>query len=169
MDKVLPTLIVVALLALVFGSLAVAWRARTRRHASLGALPTPPAELGGARASFEALYLATTQAEQPLERITVPGLGFRSQAVLRIHETGLELDLGGRAGPAFIPRERIVGAGRANWTIDRASGGDRLVFVRWLLGDGDLAVDSTFRASDPAALADALLALVPVSTESDAS
>ena len=89
--------------------------------------------------------------------------------MLRIHETGLELDLGGRAGPAFIPRERIVGAGRANWTIDRASGGDRLVFVRWLLGDGDLAVDSTFRASDPAALADALLALVPVSTESDAS
>ncbi|WP_294178920.1 hypothetical protein [uncultured Schumannella sp.] len=174
MDKVLPTLIVVAVLALVFGSLAVAWRARARRHAALGQVETLPAGLGEARDSFDVLYLATTHAEKPLERIALPGLGFRSNATLRIHEAGLELDLGGRSGPAFIPRERMLGAGRANWTIDRASGGDRLVFVRWRLGDGDpgdgeLAVDSTFRAADPARLADALLSLVPVSTESDAS
>ena len=53
----------------------------------------------------------------------------------------------------------LVGVGRATWTIDRAVGNAGLVFVRFRLGSAE--VDSYLRPDDPAALVEAIEALLP--------
>jgi len=161
-DKLVTAIVIAAVLVLVFGSWALAWRARRRRHAST-ALPTPPADPGALRSEHRVLHVATTRADAPLERLALPGLAFRSAATLAVHDGGLALVLAGRAAPVFIPASRLLGAGRANWTIDRGSGGDRLVFVRWTVGEGAAAVeaDTNLRGDDPGALLAAIESLLP--------
>ncbi len=158
MDRVAIAAAIVVAVVLVFWLLARSWRARVRRQADLGAAAPPPADLGAVALSDDLLYVATTRAGAPLERIVVAGLGFRARAVVTVAATGILLHLAGE-DPAFIPRADIRGAGRATWTIDRAVDADGLVFVRWMLGG--VEVDSYFRTATPDALAAALTALVP--------
>lgn len=171
MDKLLPTAIIVLVLIVVFGSWALAWRSRRRRQAGLGEVPAPPPGLGTPHAVVPALYLATTRSDAPLERIAIGGLGFRARATVRVHDEGLEIELAGRPSPVFLARDRILSGGRANWTIDRGSGGDRLVFVRWRVGDADaeIEVDSYLRSDDPEALLGAVAPLFTSPTESETS
>jgi len=152
-DKLIPALVVVGLLVIAVALMALGWRNRRKRQASLDVVPVPPAELGDEIARVKALYVATTLAEQPLERVVVGGLGFRAKAEVRIVRGGIVLDLAGNA-PAFIPLADIRGVGLASWTIDKGVDQDGLVFVRWDLGG--TAVDSYLRADDP----DRLLALL---------
>lgn len=156
MDKVIPALAILAGVIAVFSLMAASWRARQHRQASLGELPTPPAELGAVRLRDDLLYVATTRADAPLDRIAVAGLGFRSRSIVTVAESGIVLEIAGRA-PAFISASRIRGVGRATWTIDRVVGTDGLVFVRWTLGDTD--VDSYLRSHDPDSLVSALESL----------
>ena len=46
MDRLLPTVVILGIVALVFAGLALGWRARSRRQAGLPALATPPAAMG---------------------------------------------------------------------------------------------------------------------------
>lgn len=152
-DKLIPALVVIGILAVAVVLMALGWRNRRKRQASLDVVPVPPTEIGEELARVKVLYVATTLAEQPLERVVVGGLGFRAKAELRIVRGGIVLDLAGSA-PAFIALEEIRGVGLASWTIDKGVDQDGLVFVRWELGG--TAVDSYLRADDP----DRLLALL---------
>jgi hypothetical protein len=155
----LPIAIVIAVaVGLVFWLLARSWRSRMRRQAELGTLAAPPAELGRVAFTEDLLYVATTRAGAPLERIVVAGLGFRARAVVTVAATGILLQLAG-GDPAFIPKADVRGAGRATWTIDRAVNTDGLVFLRWVLGGAE--VDSYLRSADPDELEAALTALAP--------
>lgn len=158
MDRLAPTLVIVGILVLVFAGLALGWRARRRRQASLPALATPPAALGAALATDDGFYVATTRADSPTDRIAVRGLGFRARAGIAVHPEGIVLSIAGQPD-AFIPATAIEGVGRATWTIDRVVDRDGLVFVRWTLGD--VLVDTNLRVSDPDALVAALTTLVP--------
>lgn len=152
-ERLVPALVVLALLIVALVLMALGWRNRRRRQASLDVVPVPPTEIGDELARVDVLYVATTLAEQPLERVVIGGLGFRAKAQVRIARGGIVLDLSGSA-PAFIPLEEIRGVGLATWTIDKGVDQDGLVFVRWELGG--TAVDSYLRADDP----DHLLALL---------
>lgn len=158
MDKVIPALIIVAVLGAAYAGMILALRARKRRQASLGTAATVPAELGVVLLQEDLLYVATTRADVPLERITVAGLGFRARAVVTVAASGVVLDLAGSA-PVFVPAAAIVGAGRATWTIDRVVNQDGLVFLRWTIGE--TPIDSYLRSADPAALVAAIDSLVP--------
>jgi len=118
----------------------------------------PPTELGEELARESALYVATTLAEQPLERVVVEGLAYRAKGELRVTRGGVVLDLAGSA-PAFIPVADIRGVGLASWAIDKGVGEGGLVFIRWMLGD--TAVDSYFRPEEPERLLDQLTVLSP--------
>jgi len=152
-DKLVPALVVVGLIVIAVTLMALGWRNRRKRQASLDVVAVPPTEIGDEIARVEVLYVATTLAEQPLERVVVGGLGFRAKAAVRIVSGGIVLDLAGNA-PAFIAVADIRGVGLASWTIDKGVDQDGLVFVRWDLGG--TAVDSYLRADDP----DRLLALL---------
>jgi len=164
-DRLLPAIVIIVVVALVFTLMALSWRARRRRHADIGDLASPPADFGDPTYTDDLLYVATTRADAPLDRVTIAGLGYRARAVVTTAPSGIVLDLAGR-GPVFISRAAIRGVGRATWTIDRVVDADGLIFVRWVLGTTEL--DSYLRSTDPDRLVTALTALAPAPSNPEA-
>jgi hypothetical protein len=148
MDKLWPTLVVLAIVVLVFWAMWSGWRRRSRRDAALQPGYVAPAEAGATLESVDTFYVATTRHGQPLERVAVAPLGFRARAVTTIRSTGITISIPG-GSDAFIPAHTITGVGEATWVIDRAVEQRGLVFVAWRTGSGDI-VDSYFRVIDPA-------------------
>ena len=164
-DLLIPGLITLGVIVLVIVLMALGWRNRRRRQADLGAPADPPADLGEVLHLEELLYVATTRADQPLDRIAIAGLGYRARATVTVAASGVLLELVGER-PVFVPTDRLRGAGLATWTVDRVVEQDGLVFARWVLGE--TPVDSYLRTQDPRPLLAALDSLVPtVQTESD--
>ena len=83
-DKLIPALVVIGLIVVATALMALGWRNRRKRQSALDVVPVPPTELGDEVARVRVLYVATTLAEQPLERVVVGGLGFRAKAEVRI-------------------------------------------------------------------------------------
>lgn len=158
MEKLIPTLLTIAVVVVLFGLLALGWRARRRRQAAFPAPASPPERLAGIRHHEDLLYVATTIADHPYERVAVAGLGFRGRAEMTVADEGVALDIAGSA-PVLIPADAIDGVGRATWTIDRVVDADGLLFLRWRLGD--TAIDSYLRSTDPDRLLAALAPIVP--------
>lgn len=141
---------VVVTLALV-ALLVWAWWRRTRRDAGLEP-PVGEAPVGAATLStHEALYVATTRHDDPLERLAIRGLGFRSRADLTVTSAGVALDLTGQPR-FFLPTERIVEVAQATVAIDRVVERDGLVRISWRV-DADTVVDSYIRPQDASARA----------------
>lgn len=146
MDKVFPTVVVGILIVLVLVGMYFGWRARQKRQAYLvGTLPVP-GDIGTELFASELLYVATTIANEPLNRVAVSGLGYRARASVVVATGGIVLDLAGEP-EAFIPAEKVLGVGRANWTIDRVVENGGLVVVNWMLGE--TSVDSYLRLVEP--------------------
>lgn len=164
MDRLLPTIIIALVVLAVFALMLHGWGSRRRRQAGL-ARPTPvPELLGAASLVVNGWYVATTKADEPLERIAVHGLGFRARATVAVHVEGIVLTVRGQ-NPILIEPASLRGAGRATWAIDRVVERDGLVLVGWMLGDSP--VDSYLRLPDPdaaTAVVAAVQALTPAST-----
>jgi hypothetical protein len=137
-DKLLPTLVTIAIVLLIFLGMALSWRARRKRSAALAPEPVAVASLGAETAEVDAQYVATT--------VLLPGLGFRGHAVLRMFEHGVVIEPRGEH-PTTIAAERLRGAGVATYTIDRVVEKDGLIAVTWS-PTGDAVVDSYFRIQD---------------------
>ena len=158
MDRVLPSILVGAILVLALAGMYLGWRALRRRQAGLAAPEVPPADTGAVLAEGDGLYVATTLGGAPLERVAVGGLGFRSRASVTVAESGIVLRLTGQQ-PVFIPRERLRSVERATWAIDTAVETGGLVALGWELGEQE--VDSFLRLDgDPAALLSAARGLL---------
>jgi len=145
-DRVLPGVLVIAFLVLLLVLMYLGWR---RRQRSQSGLPRPlpePDEPGDLLISLDALYVASTFADRPLDRIAVGGLGYRARATVSVFESGVVLALQGEEH-SFVPANRITGVDRATWTIDRAVEPGGLVRLTWRLGDTD--VDSYLRLTEP--------------------
>ncbi|WP_127818628.1 PH-like domain-containing protein [Microbacterium sp. CPCC 204701] len=148
---------VLALLAV----LAWAWWRRSRRDASLSA-PAGDAPVDAAvRATFAALYVATTRHGEPLERLAIKGLGFRSKADVTVTDAGVALDLTGQPR-VFLPIARIDDVAQATVAIDRVVERGGLVRLSWRADDVTV-VDSYLRPQDASAraLADAVAGILP--------
>ncbi|MEO5922179.1 MAG: hypothetical protein ABIQ01_13650 [Pseudolysinimonas sp.] len=158
MDRILPAIGILVVVVILILLAVRAWRARQRNQADIGEPAAPPADFGMPTFTDDLLYVATTRADAPLDRITIAGLGFRARAVVTTAPSGVVLDLAGR-GPVFIPKTSIRGVGRATWTIDRVVDADGLIFLRWVLGT--TAIDSYLRSTDPDRLVAALAPLAP--------
>lgn len=151
MDRSLLMAIVLAFLLLLLALMLFGWRRRQRSQAAFPRPRAVPADLGDPLLVADAFYVATTLAEQPLERITVAGLGYRARAVISVAERGLALAIPGQEA-IFIPAEDIRALEHATWTIDRVVEHDGMVLVRWSIGDDGAALttlDSYLRIVDP--------------------
>lgn len=96
-----------------------------------------------------ALYVATTRAGDPYDRVFAHGLGFRGRTELAIDPEGVQLVADRRE--VRIPASRIRSVERATWTIDRVvEKGGILVIAH----DLDAPVDTYLRiiGDDTAAL-----------------
>ena len=152
MDRPFLMALVLAFLLLLLALMLFGWRRRQRRQASL---PTPfglPDDAGAELMAVTGFYVATTVAGEPLNRIAVAGLGYRSRAQVAVTERGLSLAIPGQS-TIFIPTTSISSVEKATWTIDRVVEQHGMVLIRWVLGDGDPAaveVDSYLRLQDAA-------------------
>lgn len=138
-------LIMVAVMVLALSLAGWGWSNRVKRYRPLESSLSRDVPSSAPVFSADALYVATTEAEQPLNRVAVSPLAYRSKAHLDIHPEGLVVTIRGSA-PFLIPAEAGVEVGKATWTIDRVVEPDGLVMVRWALGEQQ--VDSYFRIVD---------------------
>jgi hypothetical protein len=155
---IITILVALGVLALMLRS----WRRRSRRDAGLSAGYPPPVEPGRQLASAAVLYVATTPRDQPLERLAIPGLGFRARGGISVTSQGVLLELAG--SPAlFIPADAVELVTDATWAIDRVVEPGGLFLLGWRLASSNpsgtpdsssagapTSVDSYFRFSDPA-------------------
>lgn len=154
---------------IILGLASFGWWRRTRRDAGLQApVGQAPAD-AVVVASFRTLYVATTRHDEPLERLAMRGLSFRSRADATVTDAGLALDLTGKPR-IFLPVDRIADVRQATVAIDRVVERDGLVRIAWHLDDGTV-VDSYLRPQDTSArtLAETLAGiLTPTQTGTDA-
>ncbi|MCR2785691.1 MULTISPECIES: hypothetical protein [unclassified Microbacterium] len=163
MTQELALLIVAAFAVGLLGLVAWGWRRRGRRDAGLVAPEGEVPEAASVIGVFPVLYVATTRHGEPLERLAIRRLGFRSKADVTVTDAGIALDLVGQPR-LFIPRGQIAGAAQATVTIDRVVERDGLARLDWRIpthDGGDALVDSYFRPQETSAraLVDALLQL----------
>ncbi|MFE7844841.1 hypothetical protein ACFUTX_06525 [Microbacterium sp. NPDC057407] len=162
-------LLITIALALALIALGVwAWRRRVRRDNAISApFGETPSDVRTI-AAFPVLYVATTKHGEPLERLAVKGLGFRSRADVTVTDAGLAVDLTGQPR-IFLPLDRITEVAQATVAIDRVVERDGLVRITWRSGP-DVAVDSYFRPQDASAraLTDAVRGILPTQTGTDA-
>lgn len=137
--------LMLALMALALGAALWGWKRRQARYSGLATAIRRDVPKGPARLQISALYVATTEADNPLERVAAGVLGYRSRAKLEVHPEGLSVRIPGDA-PFLIPKSPSLRAGLATWTIDRVVEPEGLVMIRWQLGATE--VDSYFRIVD---------------------
>ncbi|MFS2029081.1 MULTISPECIES: hypothetical protein [unclassified Curtobacterium] len=148
--------IILALVVALFVAMARTWRTRARKQAE-SVPPVPvPTDVGPAAGSWDGFTVATTRADQPLERITAGGLGFRGRGGVTVHDAGVVLHHAGTPD-RWIEASAVRGADRATWAIDRVVEPGGLVRLRWTAtgaaGASDLDTYFRFPEGDGAALA----------------
>ena len=163
MERLLPAVIIAAVLVLLLALMLLGWRRRVRSQGGLPRPAGPPAALQEALWRGEGLYVATTRGGDRLDRITVHGLGFRARCAIAVHPEGIVLSLRG-SDPVFVPRESLRGAGRATWAIDRVVEPGGLVVLDWELDA--VPLDSYVRLSPErsAAMLDATMTVLTPAT-----
>ncbi len=144
-DRTILQATVVMFLALLLLLMVLGWMARRRRQRDIVPLQQAPADLGTVLTTLDGKYVATTASGDPLDRIAVHGLGFRSNVTAVVAETGILLQLPGK--DLFIPLGDLRDVRRATWTIDRVVEKDGLHLIEWMLGDR--VVDSYLRMAEP--------------------
>ncbi|WP_139256673.1 PH-like domain-containing protein [Herbiconiux ginsengi] len=169
MARVLPAVLVTALALLLLAAMFWAWRARNKRQTAFHRpLEAPEIDARGAelgRASV--LYVATTTAGEPLDRLTIPGLAFRGRGTVTVFEQGVSLIIPGEP-ETFVPRESLRSVGTSTWAIDRVVETGGLVRFDWTYqaATGPAEVESYVRAielGDATRLIRAANAIVPAS------
>jgi len=160
MDKILPGLAMLAVVAVVFVLLAVGWRNRLKRQSDVDQLPQVPAAPGEPTATAEGQYVATTTAGDWLDRIAVHGLGIRTNSTLEVYPHGV---LYGRSGaPAlYIPAASLTEVRQDSGMAGKFVEKDGLLVLGWTHGMHDLDTGfRTRRAADKDVLYQALQDLI---------
>jgi hypothetical protein len=151
LDYVLIGFVVIIALAI------IGWLRRRRRQRNIPRPVPLPADIGSVHAEFDGFYVSTTLDGQPLNRVAVRGLGFRSRATIAVADEGIVLALPGNN--VFVPRADIREVTRSNYTIDRVVEPGGLVLLAWRLGD--VNVDSYLRVEKTEDLVSAISGLLP--------
>jgi len=138
-------LIMLALMVLALGLAWWGWRRRLNRYRPLADALIWWEPSADAHWVTPALYVATTEADKPMERVAVGPLAYRSKVTVGVFDRGLSVSFP-HGKSLLLPATGELRAGLATWTIDRVVEPDGLVMVRWRLGEK--LVDSYFRVVD---------------------
>ncbi|MFP5311332.1 MAG: hypothetical protein ACLGH7_02810 [Actinomycetes bacterium] len=160
MDKILPGVAMLAVVAVVFVLLAVGWRSRLKRQSDVEQLPPVPAAPGEPTAVAEGQYVATTTAGDWLDRIAVHGLGIRTNSTLSVYPHGVLYDRAG-APALYIPAAALTGVRQDSGMAGKFVEKDGLLVIAW--NHGPHGLDTGFRtrrAADKDTLYQALQDLI---------
>lgn len=142
MDRILPGLLMLAIIVVVFALIWLGWRNRLRRQADVETLPPVPTEPGEPLAAAEGQYVATTTGGDWLDRIAVQGLGIRTNATLSLYPHGVLFARDG-APDLYVPAAALVGVRQDSGMAGKFVEKDGLLVLSWLLGTREL--DTGFR------------------------
>jgi hypothetical protein len=167
-DRLLPGSIIIVGVIGLLALMVLGWRGRRRRQSALSTPPVPTDELlGELRLAVTGLYVSTTTAGAPLDRVILPGLGFRGRVAVSVFDAGIVVAVTGEP-QVFIAPDRIRSVGTSTWTIDRVVEEGGLVRLDWTLESAEASpaadVESFFRIEDPdqsSRLIEAITALMP--------
>ncbi|GAA3021244.1 PH-like domain-containing protein [Microbacterium dextranolyticum] len=157
-------LVMLGVVVVLLGLGVVAWLRRRRRDGGLvtpyGDAPSDAAE----RFAASGFYVATTRRGEPLERLAIRGLGFRSRVDVTVTDRGVALAMPGQA-TVFLPVDRLDDVSLATVAIDRVVEPGGLVRVAWRIdtaAGAPQSVDTYLRPQDVSArvLADAIDAIL---------
>jgi len=158
MDRLIPTVIIVVVLLGIFTLMYRSWRKRSKRDSAIVAGYPAPTRTEKVLAVARGYYVATTPRDTPIERLFIPGLGFRARAEVIATNAGVTFDLTG-SKPVFVPMSVIDVITPATWAIDRVVETDGLMLIGWQLApvypgvnapaEAGRRVDSYFRIIDP--------------------
>ncbi|MFV0372710.1 hypothetical protein [Microbacterium sp.] len=168
MTRELALAIMIAAAVVLLAAGAWGWWRRTRRDAGIRAPFGETPDGAETVAAFDGLYVATTRHDEPLERLAIRGLGFRSRVGMTVTDAGVALDLTGQPR-VFFALDRLAAADRATVAIDRVVEKDGLVRLVWRTDDGSL-VDTYLRAQNASSrtLADTITRTLPTPMGTDA-
>lgn len=146
MNRTVFTLIIVAIVVVVFLAMWLAWRARARRDATvLGAVSAPT---GAVLEQFDRVfYVSTTPDGEPLVRVAAPGLRYRGRAQLTIREDGVTIEVDGET-PVHLDRAMLRGSSAAGRRVGKAVESGGLGLLLWSTEDRQL--ESSFRFENAA-------------------
>ena len=137
MERVVPTLVVALVIAGVFTLIWLGWRRRLKSQDSLPAPLRPVPEATEGMTGISGMYVVTTLADQPLERVNVHHLGLRTTAEVFVMEDGVVLTLSG-VPDLFIPAADIRAVDTASGMVGKFVESGGLVVIRWRLGSVDV-------------------------------
>jgi hypothetical protein len=139
MEKYVMALLTV-LACLLFAALATrAWKSRAARQNSL--FPSPPEKLatvGEPVVIGDAFYVATTFANNFLERIAAHGLGARGFAQIQVFAEGALITRIGERDLAIVGDD-LISVSYSQVAIDKAVESDGLMVVSWRAGETSLS------------------------------
>jgi hypothetical protein len=169
MDKILPGLAMLAIIAVVFVLLAIGWRNRLKRQSDVEQLPPVPAAPGEPLATADGQYVATTTGGDWLDRIAVHGLGIRTNSAMAVYPHGVLFDRSG-APALYIPAASLGGVRQDSGMAGKFVEKDGLLVVTWMLGSHELDTGfRTRRAADKDLLHAALQELISSAPAADAN
>ncbi len=136
-NNVIGAVIVIALILLAFWGMYRSWKRRTVALATMRPTDAANAANGIERAqaiSFPVLYVATTPTASPLQRLNLPGLGFRAKATVWVFPDLIEICPAGEESTP-ISAASFLGVRNARVAIDRVVEKDGLTALDWVATD----------------------------------
>jgi hypothetical protein len=139
MEKYVMALLTV-LACLLFAALAIrAWKSRAARQTSLFLSPLEKLTSKGQPVAIaDAFYVATTFANNFLERIAAHGLGARGFSQIQVFAEGVLVSRIGERDLAIV-RDDLISVSYSQVAIDKAVESDGLMVLSWRAGETMLA------------------------------
>ena len=131
-----------------------AWRTVRRRRVlqerMLGELVNAETPINSTERQFDwvdGFYVATTFAEDPLQRVWAHGLGARGRGRFLVSQGNVFIERTGEPS-VFIPANQIVSAGRGTATVDRVTESGGLLQINWLQNGIELVTSLRILSSE---------------------
>lgn len=132
MPYVFAVLFLLALTALILFSMRRGWRNRERRIIINDLPGLPEGAVPGAHGTH-GIYVSTTLAGMPYERVVTRGLGVKSAVDVNVREDGIVLERQG-ARSLFIPRANLENVSTTSGMIGKFAGANSILVFTWAAG-----------------------------------
>lgn len=149
-------ILMASIVVLILGGMWIAWRARSRRDASVagsGSAPTGEIVAVFPRAS----YVSTTPVGSPFERVAIPGLRYKGFAEVTVRRDGVSLAVTGEPA-VHLSAVQLSGTSTASGRIGKVVERDGLSLLQWRARADDpeqtdsgesRVLESSFRFTNP--------------------
>lgn len=155
MSRTAFAILMASIVVLVLGGMWIAWRARSRRDASVAGFGSAPS--GEIIAVFpRASYVSTTPVGAPFERIAIPGLRYKGFAEVTVRRDGVSIAVTGEP-EVHLSATQLSGTSTASGRIGKIVERDGLSLLQWRAheapecteGGETRVLESSFRFTNP--------------------